>query len=314
MALPKTVQRQLEAAEAIAAAQTQSDAQAGANVVTEPSQLVAAIEPPPTPPAAPATPPLPTENWEQRFKTLQGMFNAEVPALRTQLKAAESKLTTALEQIQALSAAKEQPPAKPDVDPRDIEAFGQDLMDMVMRNLTAAGQQLRTEVHAEVQRVEARVKALEDSVNGVSERTNATMEQQFYASLKQFVPDWEQVNAQQDWLNWLGETDPTFGVPRQRALDVAIQAMDASRVAAVFRQFKAASVSRVPETIETQRVPAGGGGGPAPVAGAAKPVIASKFVQTFYTDVAKGRYRGREAEAERIEAEINLAASEGRIL
>jgi hypothetical protein len=42
--------------------------------------------------------------------------------------------------------------------------------------------------------------------------------------------------------------------------------------------------------------------------------MSQKAVQTFYNDLAKGRYRGREAEAERIENEINQAAAEGRIV
>jgi hypothetical protein len=36
-------------------------------------------------------------------------------------------------------------------------------------------------------------------------------------------------------------------------------------------------------------------------------------MDTFYKDVARGEYRGRKADAERIEADIDRALAEGRV-
>ena len=47
---------------------------------------------------------------------------------------------------------------------------------------------------------------------------------------------------------------------------------------------------------------------------AEKPVYSPQDITRFYTDVAAGRWRGREAQAQAIEADIMIAQREGRIL
>jgi hypothetical protein len=44
-----------------------------------------------------------------------------------------------------------------------------------------------------------------------------------------------------------------------------------------------------------------------------KPIITQKQVEAFYHDVATGRYRGRDAEVQRLEQMINEAMAENRI-
>ena len=313
MALPKTVQRQLEAAEALAAAQAQAPQP---SVVTDVSQLAAAPAPQ-EPPAAPAAQPAsPAEDWQQKYRSLQGMYQAEVPELRAKTKLAESELTALKEQVRALTVAAQaaQQATKTEPDPRDVSAFGEDMIDMVRRYAEQTLAAVRGEVTGQLQTLDARVGALEGAVTGVSKRTEATLETQFYAALTSMVPDWKELNASEPWLAWLSQVDEVYGVPRQAALDQAHQRGDVERVAAVFKMFKAQQPARPSAALASQVSPDAGGGASAPQAPQARPLMAQKAVQTFYNDVARGRYRGREAEAERIEAEINQAAAEGRIV
>jgi hypothetical protein len=150
-------------------------------------------------------------------------------------------------------------------------------------------------------------------VQGVTTRNEVTLEQQFYATLEGLVPDWQEINADDRWLAWLSEVDPVYGAPRQAALDQARAALDAKRVANVFKAFKAALPVKVQETLQSQVAPSSVGT-PAPVsAPEAKPIISSKFIERFYRDQAQGKYTGREAEFNQIEAQINDAARDGRI-
>lgn len=316
MALPKTVERQLAQAEALQQSMQDAAAQPPTDVLDNASQLPQAAPAPaaevqPAPPAPPAPPPEHTVNWEQKFKTIQGMYNAEIPRLQAQNRTYESDLTSLKEQVRVLTTAAQQATKPKDtqaVDPKDIEAFGADLIDMVRRQAAASHASLRDEFAQ-------RISALEESVNGVSQKAAASQESQFYATLRSMVPDWQQINVDERWLAWLSEEDPTFGLPRQAALDRAHHTGDAGRVAALFTQFKNSLPKPRQESLDNQVAPTGSGNpAPTPPVEAPRQRISQKFVQSFYRDVAQNKYHGREAEAARIENEINLAAAEGRII
>lgn len=324
MSLPKNVQRQLDAAEALQQQATQAPS---VEVVTDPSQLLApapaepapaaqtaAPAPEPAPAPQPAPQPAPGENWEARYRSMKGRYDAEVPELQAREKTLSSQVLRLTEQVQALAKAATKPePAA--VDPRDAQQFGEDMVEMVQRNARQIHDALRNEFGQLTGQFDARIKALEDRVVGVAKRTEQTLEDTFYATLDSQVPDWKDVNASQAWLKWLGETDPVYGLPRQAALDVAFQRQDSTRVVNIFKEFKATLKGRVPPSLESQVAPASGGSAaPSTASPAPKPMLSQKFLTTFYADVAKGRYDGREEERQRIENEINLAAREGRIV
>jgi hypothetical protein len=184
----------------------------------------------------------------------------------------------------------------------------------VQRYTTGAHQTLRAEFNDVVAKFDGRLQQVEQIVTGVSQKTDSTLESQFYASLAGLAPTWQKINESESWLAWLAEIDPIYGVPRQAALDDAFQRMDVSRTAEIFRQYERSRPARPSASAESLVTPSGGASNPAPAAPVQKQLVSQKFVQTFYNDQARGKYRGREAEAARIEAEINTAAEEGRIV
>lgn len=322
MGLPRTVQRQLEEAEALAAAQmTPAEPTPGPNVVTDVSQIGAQPAPAPAPAAPPAPAPAPAapapapDDVEHKYRTLQGMFRAE----QDQKRALAAQLQQMQQQIDALTAKTTAPaPKAPEIeaDPNDKRLFGDDTVEMVNKYVRQALTVFEGRMGSLAQNLDARLKALEGQVTGVSQRTELSIEEQFKATLRQLVPDWEQVNRDPEWLRWLAEEDPVYGVTRQAALDQAAADRSAPRVAAVFKAFKdTRPAPKAPDSAASLVVPSeGGGGAVTPPAPQPKQIVTQKAIQTFYNDVAKGRYRGREAEQQRIEAEINLAVFEGRVV
>lgn len=319
MALPAAIQRLEDEANAILQ-QAQQPEQADEQVVTDPAQLVSANEAPQEPttpaPVAPAPAADPSDGYEHKFKTLQGKYNAEVPRLTRALQEAERKLQEMQRSVEELRTKAETKPAdteaKHEADPKDIENFGADLVEMVNRQSQRVYSALAAQFSKQVAAFDERIKALEQQVSGVSQKADTTLEQQFYAALGGLVPDWEKINTDERWLAWLAEVDPVYGAPRQAALDAAHQALDPRRVANVFNAFKASIPAKPSNSLSSQVAPSGAAT-TVPSAPAAKPILASKFVENFFNDVARGRYAGREAEMQRIEAEINAAAAEGRI-
>lgn len=300
MSLPTRVQEQLQAAEALE--QQEQAARAAAAQAAPTVSLADLSAQPPTPPVSatppvPAVvpPPVPKEDFEQKYKTLQGMYAADVKNLRAQV----SQIT---EMVQTLKTKEPERPLTPATDPQDIVKFGEEMMEMVQRYVTGA-----------VAAVTTRIEALERSVNGVSEKAALTAEQQFYALLDQLVPTWRQTNDDPRWLTWLGVKDDVYGVPRQAALDRAFSQGDAAQVAKVFNAFLA-SLPTIPaqETLDNQIVP-DSAGNPAPPVQASKPILSERAITAFYNDVSRGKYAGRQAEQDALEAQINAAVAEGRV-
>jgi hypothetical protein len=302
MSLPQRVQEQLQAAEAMEQ-QEQAAREAAAKAAPTVSLADLTAQPqnppasePPAPVAAVPPPVAPKEDFEQKYRTLQGMYSADVKQMRTQIG-------QLVEQVRSLQTKEPEPPPAPATDPQDIVKFGEDMMEMVQRYVTNA-----------VTAVTARIEALERTVNGVNEKAALTAEQQFYTLLDQLQPDWKQINEDPRWLAWLGVKDDVYGVPRQAALDRAFQQEDARQVAKVFQAF-VASLPKTPAqpTLDNQVVPDSAGGTTPPTPTPNKPMLSERAITAFYNDVARGVYVGRQAEQDALEAQINAAVAEGRV-
>jgi hypothetical protein len=320
MALPRAIQAQVEQANATLEAlnkppEDPAQAESAQVANTEPSPDPAPAAPEPTVTQEPqAQPQQQNDVWEHKYKTLQGLFNREVPTLQTQVKELRSQLEEAVTRLNKAADDKAKPaePAKPVVDPKDVENFGSDLVDMVQRVtegiLSRAAGDLQTRATA----LEQRLTQVEQVLKGTNQTVAVNAEQSFFDRLAKLVPDWEATNANQAFLAWLADIDPILGQPRQAALDAAQQTLNADRAAAVFKAFTGNQpVAAKPSNLDKQVSPKGAAtAAPAPV----QPVIyTQQQVVDFYNAKRRGDYRGREQDVARFEAEINQAISEGRV-
>lgn len=323
--LPRSIAQQVEAADEI---QRQMQTQTAAN----PLDALIAPEPAPTPTPAPApvAAPAPVEptpqpasapqpdNWEHKFKTLQGMFRVEVNnQVAANLEQSRQREETLLRSVQQLEQRMgELQTAKPNVamDPKDVEAFGLEMIEMVRRQ---ASQEIASVVQTALAEINTRLGNLERQAQGLGKSVAMTAEQTFYSDLARMVPDWKQLNTDSGFLDWLGQVDPVYQEPRQTALDRAVQMFSADRAAAVFSAFKATKAPTPSQQanqreLESQVAPSRSASSPAP-AETAKPMVSQTDIVKFYDDMRRGVYAGREDYAARIEAGINQAIAEGRV-
>jgi hypothetical protein len=309
MSLPTPVQRQLDAA---AAAQ-----QALNTPATEPAPPAVEVpkEPEPAPPApalqapAPAPTPAAPVDTENALRTLRGRMEAEQRRANEAIRLAQEQNAQLQQRLAHLEQAAAQKPNEPAKDTQDHKDFGEDLVEMVRRQSALQLQQFQSVAT----KLEGRIAALEQSINGVSQRTTMTLEQQFYATLDGLVPDWRAINDDERWLAWLAEVDPIFGAQRQAALTDAHNAFDAKRVANVFAKFKAELPKPTPAPSLASQVAPSSAPAAAPTPAPAKPFVSEKEIVAFYRDIAQGKYRGRQADQARKEQEFNLAIAEGRV-
>lgn len=267
-------------------------------------------------PAAPAPTPAATTKddaavWEQRYKTLQGMVNQTSADQKARLKEAQAQIAELNKQLAQAKAEKTQP-----IDPKLIETFGEEMLTMVREVVKAEAAQTINSLQSRLDGVETRLDGTADVVTGTAEGL-------FLERLRQLDPGYESQNTDAGFIAWLQEPDPVYGVPRQQALDSAVQNLDAQRVASVFRAYRdqtapaPAAAPAAPASararLEKQVSPRTNAGSPPTTLPAAKKVYSQSEVAAFYDDIAKGRYRGRDDDMAREEAAINQAIAEGRV-
>jgi len=264
------------------------------------------------------------QTYEQRWRSLQGMYNADTTRLRAENNQLGQRLTQLEQLIASLSAA----PAKSDgptaaerlVTDKDVEEYG-DSIDVMRR--AAREEVLATRVEMEdLKRVMAQLQTnVVPKVDSVMQRQALTAEQMFWTELSAEVPDWQTTNANRDFHNWLLEVDPLSGVARQTYLDTAQQQLDARRVAGFFRMWQSmnsGSVAQQPRNaantqLEKQIAPGRGRTSTATTATQDSATYSRGDVAKFFDDVRKGVYKGREQERDRIERDIFAAQRDGRI-
>ena len=270
---------------------------------------------------------VPEETVLQKYKTLQGMYNAEVPRLHSQNKnlnqrvqQLEQLIATLSDQQKASSAP--EPAAQRLVTDHDVEEYGDSIE--VMRKVS------REELGSVAQRlakIEQSIQSLQSSVvpqiEAVSKRQAVSSEQQFWSELMNVVPNWREVNDEQDFQSWLLEIDPLTGNTRQTYLEDAQRQLDARRVGSFFTTWlnvtgqtaESRPTGQAPKSrseLEKQVAPGRSRNTGTPAANKGK-IWTAGDITKFYDDVRTGGYQGREKERDRLERDIFAAQREGRI-
>lgn len=317
MALPRQVEAQLRELEALEKQLTDAQNPAPA----DPAPNLA--EPPQDPQPAPAEPkpveptPTPTEpvvaeeKWEQKYKTLKGMYDAEVPRLHADLR----DLKAQVDNLRKASETKPVEPAKPAaaeklVTDADVEAFGSDLIEVQRKVAREVAAEFRGELDAMRAENEKLREQLTSTGTQVSE---ASFEQRLY----RMVPDFEAVNADPKWIAWLNEVDPLLRAPRSSVAQQAFNRGDAEGVAHYVAMFKK-SVAPVEPTadktteLELQIQPNRSATSTPPTSQKGK-VYTNADIEKMFRKATDLGVKGRVDEAKKLEAEIDAAFMEGRV-
>jgi hypothetical protein len=262
----------------------------------------------------------------QKYKTLQGMYNAEVPRLHQQNREMQQRVQQMEQLLASLSARQSAPEPQPQaierlVSEKDVEEYGEslDVMRKVSREELIPVAQRLAQIENMLRQMQANVVP---QVQAVAHRQHASAEQQFWADLSRLAPNFRAVNDHPDFQTWLLQSDPLTGITRQTYLDDAQRALDAPRVANFFRawleftgQAVAHSAGQTPNPsseLEKQVAPGRTRSAGTPQTNKGR-VYAPQDIQKFFNDVRAGKYKGREQERDRIERDIFAAQRENRI-
>lgn len=254
-----------------------------------------------------------------KYKTLQGMYNAEVPRLHHENRELAQRLQSMEQLIATMSyqpQQQQQQPAAAYVTEADVEEYGDsiEVMRRAARDEMRSLNQRLADMETTVQRINSSVVP---QVQQVARQQHANAEQGFWAELSSAVPNFRDINADPNFLAWLGEADPMTGITRQTYLDDAQRRFDARRVASIFHSWSAktggGNQSIAPSQLEQQIAPGRSRGSGVPAATGSGTTYSPEDIRRFFDDVRTGKYKGREQERSRIERDIFAAQREGRI-
>ncbi len=240
------------------------------------------------------------EEWKQKYETLQGKYNAEVPmlhsslaSLRTQLAEYQTKIASLESQLtQAKESGKETPKEKEeDEDPtvKKMRDEYPDIFDAVQKLIGPKGKKEETP---------AQTKEKEKAPDTSPGSPRDTM--RFF--LNRDVPDFEQINHDPDFIASLQVPEPSSpGKTKIQALNEAWNANDFVTVIRYFNGFKASKSSagnpgnsnpdqkRELSREERLLAPDTGGRGPgSPIDNT--PTVTPQDLQRFYNEAREGKW------------------------
>lgn len=262
------------------------------------------------------------ENWEHKFKVLQGKYTNETRRNRTEIEQLRGTVNNLAATRAPAPAPAPAAPAAPQtaedralsvgLTKKEVEEYGPELVEMIMRvatNLTAP----------QIRQLADEQRRLAGVVNTSAQNYQKSARDLLYEHLADKVPDWDAVNNSEEFLDWLAEDDLFSGFSRKAGLMKAFEQNDAQRVIQMFKAFKAEDErARLPTgahidpvTLIAPGTPAGGSSTPAQP-GSSGEMIHEQEIGDFFNAVRMGKIKG---EARKVrEAQINLAVSQGRVI
>jgi len=275
------------------------------------------------PPPAP-----PQDDWQHRYRTLQGKYDSEIPHLRSQVQQLENLIASM--QSAPPPPAPAPPAAEVEIPEDDYTTYGPEFVDSTRRWARA---EVQRDLQAQQQQIaELRAHQERQSENHVKDRVRAELDRD-----PELAGRWLSLDTDAGFNSWLQELDPFSGARRLDMLRAAYASGDSLRTGRFFKAYLQEHTDYgqpVPGYSPQTPIPNGSytngnGAGRVDLASFAAPGRASnatpgpgaperriwtnRDIQAFYDGRIRGRYRGREAEADRIERDILAAAAEGRI-
>lgn len=252
----------------------------------------------------PVDPAQPRDEWKDKYSTLQGKYNHEVPRLHADIRQMREQMQAMNQQLQSKQQEMETP-AQADLNPDAFDEYGEEFKQMAQT----------------VQSQKAEIAKLHGAMGEVVQGQNQTKNERFWAEIERLVPDWRERNQNPNFLQWLGESNPGSRESRQTVLESAQHSFDASRVAELMNAWPGKQVSaKKQSSIESQVAPGRSGtnaNGNTP----SQPTYSRGDIAEFYKLSAtsgfpfsfKGKMITSEEEARAVSRDISVASGEGRI-
>lgn len=175
----------------------------------------------------------------------------------------------------------------------ELEDYGPEFVNLVRRAVREATDPLN-----------AQISTLQASVQFATAEAGNALVTRMRAELDQLVPGWDRLNTDPGFVAWSRQAETFSGVQRSHLMQQAWNSGDAQRLASFFRAYRPGAEGQAYHPHTAQQRPHVD----------SRPTYSAADVAKFYSDVARGRWRNREQERQRIDIELQQAAREGRVI
>lgn len=247
--------------------------------------------------------------WEQRYKTLKGKYDKEVPALHQSMKQLQEQIDSIKDSVVQKKADKKATlEDEKTVDP-DIKYLEEEFPDIhkAVAKMLESKKQVDPELQQRIQQVESKVTVAD--------------QEKFVKDLTDACNDWTSIRDDERFTEWLNEVDDLTGAPRFQLAVLAQQSLDGKRLARFYNRFKAeilgdASAPQGKSEKDLEKhvgMPKPKSSGIPDKSGKDSDILSREDIKRFYNDAASGKFVGDAEAFKKQEARIHKAMQEGRI-
>lgn len=258
----------------------------------------------------------PSEDFEQKYKVLKGKYDKEIPRLYQMANEFETKARAATEELEKVKSTLQDEGAKPIAFdesnlPPEVKEFKDEYPDIYKGMLSMFK---ATPKRAESKPVEKPAEKPRETPKP-KDQTPVVWSEAMYQVLTSKCANWNAINKNPEFIGWLTGKDRYARKTRGMLLSEAYNAGDIETVANIMTDFEDFHIKKADETPPDDVAPTTTPGRvSAPGTDANKgEAVTRAFVAKFYSDVALGKYKGREKDMAAIEAKINQAAAKRAI-
>ena len=256
-----------------------------------------------------------SDSFKQKYSTLKGKYDAEVPRLHQQVRELSEQMDAIRKNAETAQKVESEKPKErvSYVTDADRDEYGDDLIDFQRRVAKEHAQEFEG-------RFEQQAKVIEELQKKISTTDSQVGEQGFTQRLNALVPGFDQLDNDERWVSWLNEYDPMSRGPRRDQAQAAFDAGDAEAIAHYVSLFNGSvnpvdtSKSDRQKELEKQVSPnRSASTASTKSAGQSDKIYSAASSEKAWTKIRALNTKGSYEEAEKLEAELTVAYMEGRV-
>jgi len=300
--------------------------------ITPPADLPPAVDTPPVTDGAPPIEAPPAEDFEHKFKVLQGKYNKEIKEGKDKVRETSDRLlflederSKLLGQLVDLTGKVTKGKDGEPVDtPSSVDLESLPETQYIKTEFPDVWKAMKVVMAHSAKDTQKKFDDVEKKIETSTKASDTTSWNTFNQYLDTNVEGWRDVNVDPEFKEWLKVPEKYSGITKLELINRDISSRDGISVAKYFKDFateKAVIVETPPKGGPTPPpvAPPQGGlpkskpGSPPPKRPATPENLTTEHITDFYEKLQRGHFIGREAEAAAEEKRIEKAVSEKRV-